>query len=80
MRTRACDECKKSIDKEPYYTIGELSHTDPQDKYTSVSFDQGESHSKTIRDYHSYVDYRDLDFCVICWDKLPFKKYLEDKR
>lgn len=80
MRIKFCDECKKSMDKEPYYTIGELSYTNPEDKFTRISFDKGESQEKTVEDYQSYVDYRDLDFCAVCWDKLPFKKYLEDKR
>ena len=80
MRARICDECKKSIDNESYYTIGEVSYTDPDDKFTRVSFSKGESSERTAEDYHSYVDYRDLDFCATCWDKLPFKKYLEDKR
>jgi len=80
MRTKICDECKKGINKEPYYSIGELSYTDPQDRFTRVSFERGESSTRTVEDYHSYVDYRDLDFCVACWDKLPFKKYFADKR
>ena len=69
MNTKRCDICKKVLDEQndEYYTVGEISFHTPKMKRKTVMFrgEDGEEHGRT----ESWMDWKDRDFCVACWDK-----------
>ena len=79
MTIRKCNNCKKILDKEPYYTIGEIEYTIPGASFVRlVTYKGKDSCSKETRK-ESWVNYADLHFCEACWKKLEFSKWVKEK-
>ena len=76
MIIKKCNGCKKLLEKEPYYTIGEIAYTTPKSSYIRMIL-RTDKHSKVKeKRKESWVDYSDLDFCESCWEKHGFKKWV----
>jgi len=77
MTTRKCDNCKKILEKEPYYSVGEIEYTIPGSSFGRliVSKSKGSQTKETRKE--SWVNYVDLDFCEACWKKSGFSKWVK---
>lgn len=79
MNIKKCNGCKKLLENEPYYTIGEIAHTVPGTSYVRMVL-RTDKHSKVKeKREESWVDYSDLDFCESCWKKHDFNKWVRRK-
>ncbi len=77
MITRRCDSCKKMLEKEPYYSIGEIEYTIPGSSFNRLVVYKGKGSSTKETRKESWVNYADLDFCEACWNKLEFSKWVK---
>lgn len=74
MRIVKCDACNADLEKQKYYEIGDIEFHVPESFALRVhtSSDEIESYDNT----QSWVTYRNLHFCELCWEKESFKNYL----
>ena len=77
MTTRKCDSCKKILDKERYYTIGEIEYTIPGTSFSRLVIHKSKDCWTKETRKESWVSYADLDFCEACWEKLKFSKWVK---
>ncbi|MFH1457642.1 MAG: hypothetical protein ABIG31_00520 [Candidatus Omnitrophota bacterium] len=77
MTTRKCDSCKKILEKEPYYSIGEIDYTVPGASFSRLVVYKGKNFRTKETRKESWVNYADLDFCEACWKKLEFMKWVK---
>ena len=79
MNIKKCNGCKKLLEKEPYYTIGEIEYTIPGASFKRLMLSQGKLQKKKEVLKESWVDYSDLDFCERCFQKHGFSKWIRKK-
>lgn len=74
MRIIKCDKCNADLSNDKYYEVGDIEFHVPNEASMRVntSSDGIESYDNT----QSWVAYKDIHFCELCWDKENFKNYL----
>ena len=77
MIIKKCNNCKKILEKEPHYTIGEIQYTIPGASLSRLVIYKGKSSRTKETRKESWVSYADLDFCVACWEKLKFSGWVK---
>ncbi len=77
MNTKKCNSCKKILEKEPYYTVGEIEYTIPGASFTKLIKCKSENYSTKEKRKESWISYSDLDFCEACWKKTGFSKWVK---
>jgi hypothetical protein len=74
VRIIKCDKCNADLSNDKYYEVGNIEFHIPYESSIRVnsSSDGIESYDNT----QSWIDYKDIHFCLLCWDTETFKNYL----
>jgi hypothetical protein len=77
VNIKKCNGCKKILEKEPHYTIGDIEYTIPGGSFKRLILSKDKTSQTKRVTKESWVDYADLDFCERCWKKLAFSKWVK---